>query len=126
MKVDTVTPPPLPSYGTYWERSSDPFHIDSMPAEVRNVSPENIITIGSDRKGFNTGPRQDGWMLIDWCENPVGFVADGEVVEGEPQTYILTGGPFGHICAYPDTNYGRERMKDHEGKDWRSPQRTGG
>lgn len=124
MKVDAQTPPPLPSYGTYWERTSDPFHIDAMPDDMKNVPPENVITIsigGDDaRKGFSTGPRKDGWMLIDWCENSIGWVADGESVEGEPQEYIIKQGPFGHLCAYPNDRVGAERMKDHEGKDWRS------
>lgn len=119
MTVDEKTPPALPSYGTYWERQCDPFHIDTMPSEMKNVPPENVIIIGdTKRKGFTTGPRKEGWMLIDWCENSIGWVADGETMEGEPQSYVLKPGPFGHVCAYPDTQYGRERMKDHEGKDW--------
>lgn len=126
LTVDERTPPPLPSHGTYWERQPDPFHIDTMPPEMRDVPPENVITIGSDRKGFSTGPRKDGWMLIDWVENSIGWVADGAAIEGEPQEYVFKQGPFGHLCAYPATLVGRERMKDHEGKDWRSPNPTTG
>jgi hypothetical protein len=120
MTVDEKTPPPLPNYGTYWERTSDPFHIDSMPDDMKNVPPENVIVIGSDRKGFSTRPRKEGWMLIDWCENAIGWVADGETVDGEPQEYTIKQGPYGHPCAYSNDRVGAERMKDHEGKDWRS------
>lgn len=116
MKVDAQTPPPDPGTyaGVYWERASDPFHFDAMPADMK---PDTlVVTINGQFKG---GLRLDGWMAIDWCENAVGFVADGTDIDGAASLYVIRTGPFGHECAYPDTPYGRERMKDHEGKDYR-------
>lgn len=119
MKVDAQTPPPDPAAyaGVYWERTSDPFHVDAMPTDMK---PDTlVVTINGQFKG---GPRKDGWMAIDWCENAVGFVADGTEIDRDPGAYAIRPGPFGHECAYPETPYGRERMKEHEGKDYRRTQ----
>lgn len=112
VKVDAQTPPPLPPSGFYLERTVDPFHFDALPADL---SPDTaIFTMGGEFKG---GPRQEGWMVIDWVENPIGFVPDGEEIPGDPVIYVMRPGPYGRMCAYPE---GSEKLKEHEGKDWRS------
>jgi hypothetical protein len=46
-----------------FERSLDPWHEDAFPAELREAG--------------TTGKRQEGWMALDWCGNPLGFIPDG-------------------------------------------------
>lgn len=75
-----------------------------------------IVAIGPVDFKKNS-PRVEGWMGIDWCENPLGFIPDGSQFDGEPSTkYVLRDGPYGHLCAYPE---GSEKLKEHEGQDWR-------
>jgi hypothetical protein len=95
--VDKDTPPPLKACmsATYWERTGDPFHADAFPPDV-DLS--RAIVIGGE---ISRGPRREGWMAIDWCENPVGFVADGTEIAGEPEQYEFREGPHKHLCAYP-------------------------
>jgi hypothetical protein len=112
-KVDAATPPPLPiGYGcAYYERTEDPFHVDALPTDM--PADTMVVAIGGQ---FKDGPRQQGWMQIDWYENPIGFIADGEEFTGDPPKYVLRDGPYGKLCAYPE---GSEKLKEHEGKDWR-------
>ena len=46
-----------------WERSLDPWHEDAFPEEFRHIG--------------SGGIRKEGWMGIDWCGNPIVFIADG-------------------------------------------------
>lgn len=102
MKTSDTQPPELPSYGSYWERSRDPFHASSiLPAlQQAGFEAENPEVIPS-------GPIAKGWMLIDWCENPIGFTADGEDA-GNPQDFEIKDGPSGRPCAYAKAKGGRE------------------
>lgn len=62
----------------YWERSADPWHPDAMNAAL---IAEGITPLKSNGK-----PREQGWMAIEWTENPVGFVPDGHKYEAEVVT----------------------------------------
>lgn len=91
MIVDELNPPPY-SYmcygGSYWERSLDPWHPDAFPSEFNFKS-------NSRRKG--------GWMLIDWIENPIGFVSDDTLLEGDPDLYDIKPNPklkYDNLCAF--------------------------
>jgi hypothetical protein len=93
--VSESQPPEMPQLGgAYWERSEDPFHVEAFSGV--NL-PSNAIIIGGK---ITEGPRKGGWMLIDWIENPIGFVADGEDA-GSPDEYEITEGPHKRLCAYP-------------------------
>lgn len=46
-----------------WERSLDPWHQDAFPDEFKDKAP-------------NKGKRKEGWMALDWCGNPIGFLPD--------------------------------------------------
>lgn len=58
-----MKPPPVPEYGDHWERSLDPWHRDAFPDEFKESAPHQK-------------ERNEGWMLIDWCGNAIGFVPD--------------------------------------------------
>ncbi|AGS82106.1 hypothetical protein O152_gp254 [Pseudomonas phage PaBG] len=78
----TVGPTQPPSFQNvdYWERSGDPFHADAFK--------------GTELAGFGSkGARRMGWMAIDWCENPVGFVPDGSLFQGEAPKFTLIEAP---------------------------------
>lgn len=94
MIVDKDNPPPLRAVvsAVCWERSPDPFHADAF----KGVDlPENavIITLGGELN--NTPVRRQGWMGIDWCGNPVGWIHDGAEVDGDPGRYEIKDGPYG-------------------------------
>lgn len=64
-------PTPHPFYGDSFERGKDPFHADAFKG------PEVKL-------GYNpgsTGPRREGWFLIDGAGNAIGFTPDGTVIE---------------------------------------------
>lgn len=46
-----------------WERSLDPWHEDAFPDEFKYAGTK--------------GARAEGWMGVDWCGNPIVFIADG-------------------------------------------------
>lgn len=78
----TIGPTQPPSFQNvdYWERSGDPFHADAFKS--------------TELEGFGAkGVRRMGWMAIDWCENPVGFVPDGAVFQGEAPRFTLIEAP---------------------------------
>jgi hypothetical protein len=111
--VSETQPPPDPHkyLGTYWERSADPWH----PEAFANVdkSKKSFVWIGFiegkfgkvgselNLTGAGYGKRKEGWMAIDWCENAIGFIADGTEVDAPKVRYDFREGPFGHLCAYP-------------------------
>lgn len=108
--VSEQNPPPLRG-GDYWERCADPFHADAFAGT--GVDVDKAIVIGGE---ISKGSRKEGWMLIDWAENPIGFCADGAEMDGEPQAFVFKANPFGHLSAYPEGSY---KLQEHEGKDWR-------
>jgi hypothetical protein len=102
--------PPNHWAGEYWERSKDPFH----PEAFAGIPAENVMVfVGGS---MSTGQRKEGWLAIDYAENPIGFVPDGTVCDGSPIEHIRKMGPYGHICVYPLD--AQERIAYHEGKGW--------
>lgn len=101
MIVSGTTPPPM-SYGVcYWERSTDPFHADAFKGLDLPQNTE-VLVIGGEPRLIDEGPRGTGWLAIDWCENPIGFVLDGTEIDQEPgQEFTITPGPHGWAVAYP-------------------------
>lgn len=85
------TPPPVKGMMgcVYWERTPDPFH----PAAFKGTELDPLHSPSIERRL--------GWMAIDWCENPVGWVPDGTAFTTEAPVYTFTQGPFSHLCAYP-------------------------
>lgn len=100
MIVSKDCPPPFLEGVAYWERSQDPAHPDAMKSIQSNARSLVLLLIRGELKS-STGPRKSGWMAIDWIENPIGFIPDGQVMEESPDDFITDVGPFGHICAYP-------------------------
>lgn len=96
MITDKNTPPEVPSYGSYWERSKDPFHVDALP---KDINLENIVFVGA--KLTKENPRKEGWMLIDWCENPIGFIPDGTLIKEHGQKFDYKINQYGKMSAYP-------------------------
>lgn len=81
MIIGPQTPPPLSvdMIVFYWERSIDPWKCPP----------------------FGPGTTQEGWLGIDYAENPVHFVADGTVIDEPMGVYLIQMGLCGHLCAYP-------------------------
>ena len=83
MMVDEKTPPPTGGMGGSihsWERSKDPFHQDAFRGTgMTDEQLDNAIVIG--KGGISKGERKSGWMGLDWCGNPICFVADGTEVK---------------------------------------------
>lgn len=66
MTTTSETQKPLPLAGVQeWERGRDPWHSDAFK--------------GTPVEGHfqTTGPRASGWLGLDWCGNPIAWVADG-------------------------------------------------
>ena len=66
MIVSATQKPPIDKFmnGVVdFERSLDPWHADAFPSEFKEVG--------------TTGERKAGWMALDWCGNPLGFIPDG-------------------------------------------------
>ena len=106
--IDEHTPPPVMHSGDYWERSADPFH----PEAFSNVPARSVLVLMGGK--LTQGKRKEGWMLIDWAENPIGFVADGTQYEpvDKPVEYTFHMGPCSHMCAYPPNS--EERIAYHQ------------
>lgn len=84
--IVTEKQPPDFEMVNYWERSLHPFHADAMPDEFKLAVPQ--------------GKRASGWMAIDWIENPIGFVTDGDECNIEVDFEIVESyGPFSKLCA---------------------------
>jgi hypothetical protein len=62
---------PAPMGGYTFERGLDPWHADAFK--------------GTPMEGIDvtTQPRKEGWYLLDWCGNVMGFISDGTPVEME-------------------------------------------
>ena len=100
--VDEFSPPPLDSV-YYWERGLDPAHVDAFKdTELDRYLPES------------NEPRKEGWMAIDYHENPTGFVPDGTEVPFHKEDYILAMGPYGHFCAYTSKAYEETRTRKYK------------
>lgn len=102
----------------YWERSLDPFHPSAFTnldrfKKAGHLKDAVMILLGGtiDQSSI----RKSGWMAIDWAENPIGFIADGTLQEGDIPPVIIRKGPFGHMCAYdPSLKDTPERMSEHD------------
>lgn len=60
-------PVPHPLYGDNYERGLDPWHAEAFAGLERELG----VNPGT------TGPRSEGWFLIDGFGNAIGFVPDG-------------------------------------------------
>lgn len=104
-KVDKDTCPPFADNGiAYWERSEDPWHAKAYPKAIRHLAK-------------STGRRRGGWMAIDGHENPIGFVADGEVVERpqdeRPMEFMTYTGPFDRPVCVPLEPWSMRTIEHH-------------
>lgn len=63
-----TTKPPLDEYK--FERGKDPWHRDAF-----NGFDEEVRSL------FKDGDRKEGWLVLDWCENVLGFIPDGTKYE---------------------------------------------
>lgn len=72
---ELLRPPPT-WYGDEYERSQDPWHRDAFPPELAHAAPNQSF------------PRRCGWMALDACGNPIGFVPDGTEVEATPKQIL--------------------------------------
>lgn len=104
--VDIDNPPPLYGGGVYWERGEDPWHGDAFKKGFFNKA-KSILLLGSP--GISKGKRKAGWMLIDFAENPIGFIPDGSMVEQAKSTWVFAIGPCKHLCAFTDQKTCDER-----------------
>lgn len=93
--VSKDQPPPYVGGVLYWERSVNPFD-------------PGIIAAAIESEGFKVaktahGRPAEGWLAIEWSENPVGFYSDGMVLDCESEeqaAYHFTEvGPCGHRIA---------------------------
>lgn len=105
MIVSADTPPNFTTGGAYWERSLDPTHPEAFSG-ILVLSDEELATLPT---------RRSGWMLVDWIENCVGFIADGTECAGDAVAYELKVGPFRRVCAYPP---GSPKLIEHDGVCW--------
>lgn len=103
-KTDAENPPPLWPSVSYWERSGDPFHADAFKGlELGDKQALFIGGMGDVLNKPKAATRAQGWMAIEWTENPVGFVADGtEYQVAEKAEYVIhDNGPNPNIVAEP-------------------------
>lgn len=70
---ETEKPRLWPTVVQEWERSLDPWHPDAFKG-IKGVEE-------TFRRNYEGGPRKSGWMAIDWCGNPIGFIPDGTPIE---------------------------------------------
>lgn len=91
--VSNEQPPPYLEGVQYWERSVDPSNPGLLAAALQA---EGIRTPKYD----GPAPAQ-GWMAIEWTENPVGFFPDGHEFEADvaPEYHFTDVGPSGHRIA---------------------------
>lgn len=93
--VSKDQPPPHIGGVLYWERCNNPFD-------------PGIIAAAIESEGFKVVKSPlarpvDGWLAIEWGENPVGFYSDGMMFDcegSEQAAYHFTDvGPSGHRIA---------------------------
>ena len=87
MKVSKDNPPRI-AVGAYWERSER----HSSYGRFRN---RTIARYPS---------KKEGWSLINWSEEVVGFVNDGLEVPEHNQEFDFKIGFCGKLCAFPKQN----------------------
>lgn len=95
MITSSTNPPALPSHGVYWERQPDPFHASAILPALEQAGLQ-----AANPEVLNHGEQRGGWMLIDWAENPIGWVPDGTEVPDHDQQFEFREGPCKHMCAY--------------------------
>lgn len=77
----------------------DPFHADGF-ADL-DLEGSVVIALGGMAGESAVGAIGNGWMAIDWCENPVGWIADGTPSAATEDQFEFRTGPYGRVCAYP-------------------------
>lgn len=92
-KLSSENPPPYGFGVQYWERSGDPFNPGLLAAALAAEGYQSTVK--------DTTPQKQGWMGIEWSENPIGFLPDGHEVEVEemPAYHFTDVGPCGHRIA---------------------------
>ena len=102
VKVSSTQCPDFVKGGiAYWERGEDPFHAKAFPKTIKHLAPNQ------------TGRRKGGWMAIGGHENPLGFVADGEIVESEGIQWMTYQGPFDRPVCVPLAEYSIPTIEFH-------------
>jgi hypothetical protein len=111
--IVSAVKPPIASGGVaYWERSTDPFHFSAIEAALQPAKHTVALLIGGTIDQLDQA--REGWLAIDWIENPVGFVPDGYEQQGEEHVFIIQPGPYKHLCAYQIDWYGEELIQQHQ------------
>lgn len=91
--VSAKCPPPYCPGIAYWERSVDP----SNPGLLFAAMKAEGLKVPKDAGP----PPAQGWLGIEWTENPIGFIPDGHVFEADvkPEYHFTEVGPCGHRIA---------------------------
>jgi len=94
--ITSATAPPSFEGVAYWERSKDPAHADAFKGILLPL--QLIIAFGLMG---SLRHRREGWMGIDFNDNPIAFVPDETLVGTPMPDHLLAVGRFDHICAFP-------------------------
>ena len=94
--------PPQVSINYTLERGLSPWHENAFPDELKDYAPDK------------TTPRREGWFVVDWCGNQIGFILDGvklcpleekemfkrkiETINENTTIYVLDGPGAGGAC----------------------------
>lgn len=109
--VSRELPPPMSYPGVfYYERSGDPFHVSCFDGVGDHQT--QLLAIGAEIDCAHD--QRQGWLAIDYCENPVGFFEDGYVAECDIPEFELREGYFAdkRMFAYPPNS--EEMIKRHD------------
>ena len=88
--VSKDCPPHFGPSVNYWERSLDPFHADAFKGVAEQIGKGCEVVLACIGGQIDISPkRREGWMAIDWIENPIGFVPDGTEQDGEPPAFEI-------------------------------------
>lgn len=94
--LTSATTPPSFEGVAYWERSKDPSHSDAFKGMIAPL--QLIVAFGL--LGF-LRRRREGWMGIDFNDNPVAFVPDETLVRTPMPDHLLIVGRYDNECAFP-------------------------
>lgn len=64
---------PRPQAGISYERGKDPWHPDAFKGI------DDVYEQFDDED--KQEPRKEGWFMVDWCGNFVGWIPDGTVMD---------------------------------------------
>lgn len=91
--ISANCPPPYCPGVAYWERSVDPSNPGLLFAAMKAEGLKVPKDVGP--------PPAQGWLGIEWTENPIGFICDGDEfdIDEAPAYNIFPEGPSGHPIA---------------------------